>query len=110
MNKRLELCHTDEVACGCALRVEINGLTLAVFNLDGEFHVIDDACTHGAGSLSDGLVVGDRVECNFHCGVFNIRTGEVIRVPPTVPVKTYPVIVEKGKVFIEMFRRANGAQ
>ena len=102
MGKRIELCRTNEVARGCALRVETAGLVLAVFNLDGEFRVIDDACTHGAGSLSDGLIDGGRVECNFHSGVFDIRTGEVVRPPPMMPVKTYPVLVEKGKIFVEV--------
>ena len=77
-------------------------MTLAVYNLDGEFCVTDDACTHGPGSLSEGFVEGDVIECNFHQGVFNIRTGEVVKPPPMVPIKTYKAIVEGGRVFIEV--------
>ena len=77
-------------------------LTLAVFNVDGEFHVTDDQCTHGPGSLSEGFIDGDIVECNFHQGQFNIRTGEVVLPPCMVPVKTYPVTVADGKVTIEV--------
>ena len=54
MPTRIELCNTSDVEIGAALRVEKDDLTLAVFNLDGEFFVIDDACTHGPGSLSEG--------------------------------------------------------
>ena len=71
------------------------------FNLDGEFYVTDDLCTHGPGSLSEGYIDGDVVECNFHNGQFNIRTGEVVLPPCMVPIKTYPTVVEDGKVFIE---------
>ena len=99
--KRLELCNTDEVAPGTALKVEIEDLTLAVFNIDGEFYVTDDACTHGPGSLSEGYIDGDVVECDFHQGQFNIRTGEVVLPPCMVPIKTYPVTVIDGKVTIE---------
>ena len=77
------------------------GLVLAVFNLDGEFFVTDDACTHGPGSLSEGFIEGEVVECNFHNGQFNIKTGEVVAAPCMVPVKIYKTIVENDRVFIE---------
>jgi biphenyl 2,3-dioxygenase ferredoxin component len=100
--KRIELCSTADVAPGASLKVEVEDLTLAVFNLDGEFYVTDDLCTHGPGSLSEGYIDGDVVECNFHNGQFNIKTGEVVLPPCMVPIKTYPTVVEDGKVFIEV--------
>jgi nitrite reductase/ring-hydroxylating ferredoxin subunit len=99
---RIELCSTDEVAPGAALRVETEGLTLAVFNVSGEFFVTDDLCTHGPGSLSEGYLEDDVIECNFHNGQFNVRTGEVVSPPCMVPIKTYPVLVVDGKVTIEV--------
>ena len=101
MTHRIELCSTDDVAEGAALRVEHGDLVLAVFNVEGAFYVMDDTCTHGPGSLSEGYVEGDVVECNFHQGQFNIRTGAVVAPPCMIPQKTYPVIVENGKVVIE---------
>src|ERR1700681_2519385 len=100
--KRLELCNTADVTPGTALKVEIGDLTLAVFNVDGEFYVLDDLCTHGPGSLSEGYIEGDIVECNFHNGQFNIRPGEVVLPPCMTPAKTYPATVENGKVVIEV--------
>jgi nitrite reductase/ring-hydroxylating ferredoxin subunit len=102
MPSKIELCSTEEVAVGTALRVETAGLTLAVFNVDGEFYVLDDLCTHGPGSLSEGYIEGDIVECNFHNGQFNIRTGAVVLPPCMIPAKTYPTTVENGKVVIEV--------
>ena len=98
---RIELCNATDVEMGAALRVERDDLTLAVFNVEGEFFVTDDACTHGPGSLSEGYIEGDIVECNFHNGQFNIKTGEVVAPPCMVPIKTYKAVVENGKVFIE---------
>jgi nitrite reductase/ring-hydroxylating ferredoxin subunit len=99
---KIELCKTDDVTEGSALKCESGGLTLAVFNVGGEFFVIDDACTHGPGSLSEGYVEGEVVECNFHNGQFNIKTGAVVGPPCMVPVKTYPTSVEDGKVVISV--------
>jgi nitrite reductase/ring-hydroxylating ferredoxin subunit len=101
MPNRFELCSTSDVAPGAALRVEHGDFVLAVFNVGGQFFVTDDACTHGPGSLSEGYIEDDIVECNFHNGQFNIKTGEVVSPPCMIPVKTYPAFVEDGKVFIE---------
>ncbi len=98
---RIDLCAAAEVAPGCALRVEAAGLALAVFNLDGEYYVTDDQCTHGPGLLSEGFIDGDLIECNFHNGQFNIKTGEVAAPPCMVPVKIYRTTVENGRVFID---------
>ena len=102
MSQRIDLCSTDDIASGNALKVESGDFTLAVFNVGGEFYVTDDHCTHGPGSLSEGYIDGDVIECNFHNGQFNIRTGEVVSPPCMVPVKTYPTTVEDGSVYIEV--------
>src|SRR5215472_1367217 len=102
MATRIKLCGAAEVAPGAALRVEHGDLVLAVFNVDGEYYVTDDACTHGPGSLSEGYIEDDVVECNFHNGQFNIKTGEVVAPPCMIPVKAYPAHVENGKVCIEI--------
>jgi nitrite reductase/ring-hydroxylating ferredoxin subunit len=102
MANRLDLCNAADVAPGTALKVETGGLTLAVFNLDGEFFVTDDACTHGPGSLSEGYIEDAVVECNFHNGQFNIKTGEVVSPPCMIPVKTYPAVVDNGRVVISV--------
>jgi nitrite reductase/ring-hydroxylating ferredoxin subunit len=102
MPNRIDLCSAAEVAPGTALKVETGELALAVFNVAGEFFVTDDMCTHGPGSLSEGYIEGDVVECNFHNGQFNIKTGAVVGPPCMVPVKTYKTTVENGRVLIEV--------
>ena len=99
--QRLDVCSADEIAPGNALKVESGDLVLAVFNVDGEYFVTDDLCTHGPGSLAEGYIDGDVVECNFHNGQFNIKTGEVVSPPCMVPIKTYKTMVVDGRVIIE---------
>jgi nitrite reductase/ring-hydroxylating ferredoxin subunit len=98
---RIQLCKTDEVGPGGTLKVEAAGLTLAVYNVDGTYYVTDDACTHGPGSLSEGFLEGDEIECNFHQGKFNVTTGAVAGPPCMIPIKTYRTIVENDVVYIE---------
>ena len=102
MPSRIELCKVEDVDAGEVRRVEAGNLILAVYNLHGEFFVTDDACTHGPGSLSEGFVEGDVIECNFHQGRFHIRTGEVVGPPCLVPIRTYKAIVEDGRVYIDV--------
>jgi nitrite reductase/ring-hydroxylating ferredoxin subunit len=99
---RIRLCSTDDVDFGMAIRVETGDLTLAVFNVGGVFYVTDDQCTHGPGSLSEGYVDGHEIECDFHNGRFDLRTGEVTAPPCMVPVRTYKVVVEDEQVLIEL--------
>lgn len=101
--ERVALCRREEVEPGHAIRIEKGQLVLAVFNLDGEYFVTDDTCTHGPGSLSEGCIEGDVVECDFHNGAFNIRTGDVVTPPCMIPVKTYRTVVDAdGYVSIEV--------
>ena len=102
MTTKIELCKANRLAAGTALRIESAGLAVAVFNVDGQFYVTDDACTHGPGSLSEGFIDGGVVECNFHNCQFDIKTGKVVSPPCSIPVKTYRTSVEDGEVFIQV--------
>lgn len=97
----VDLCAVDDVPEGGALKVETDDLILAVFKTNEEIYVIDDQCTHGPGSLSEGFLHGYEIECDFHQGCYDIRTGEVTAPPCMVPVNSYRVVVENGRVSIE---------
>lgn len=99
---QLVLCHCQDIENGQVKKIETHGLVLAVFNLDGEYFVTDDLCTHGPGSLSEGYVLDDIVECDFHNGAFNIKTGEVVSAPCTENLKTYPVSIIENNVCISL--------
>src|SRR5690242_21563348 len=96
----LDLCPTDEVPEGSAIKVEKDGLVLAVFNLGGRFFVTDDACTHGPGSLSEGEIDGEIVECNFNNGAYPIPPGRIEAPRCMVPLRTLSVHVVGDKVCI----------
>lgn len=97
----IDVCAVADVPEGEVRKVEAEGLTLAVFNVGGEFFVTEDHCTHGPGSLSEGWLSGHEIECDFHQGCFDVRTGEVTSPPPMIPVKTYAVVLDGDRVRIE---------
>jgi nitrite reductase/ring-hydroxylating ferredoxin subunit len=95
------ICDVGEVTPGEPLKVDVEDRELAVFNVDGTIYVIDDQCTHGPGSLSEGELDGYVIECDFHQGGFDIRTGEPVIPPCMIPVRTYVVEIKDGKVIID---------
>ena len=103
---RLRLVAVDEVAPGEVKRARQPGYpSFAVYNLKGEFFVTEDNCTHGMASLSDGYLEGDIIECPFHGGAFNVRTGEPAERPCVIPLKIYVPIVENGAVHVDVASR-----
>lgn len=98
--KKIKVCSVDEITSGEALQVELEERPpLAVYNLEGDFYVTDDTCTHGDASLAEGDIEGDEIVCPFHLGKFDIRTGEVTAAPCSEPIQTYQVEIEDGTVF-----------
>ena len=98
----VELCAKADVGEGEVVKIEKDGLELAVYHVEGQFYVTDDHCTHGPGSLSEGFLEGHVIECDFHNGAFDIRNGEVVAPPCMVPLKTYKVVPDDTAVVIEL--------
>jgi nitrite reductase/ring-hydroxylating ferredoxin subunit len=93
---------TDELAPGTAKQVQVDGKTLAVFNLDGTYYAIDDTCTHRGGPLSEGTLEGGQVTCPWHGAVFDITSGEVVGPPARMGVARYTVRVQGKNVEVEI--------
>lgn len=95
------LCALSDVEPELPLLVTLpDGRALALFNIDGAIFATDDRCTHGDASLSEGFVEGCEVECPFHQGRFDVRTGAPTAAPCTIRLKTYPVEVRDGSVYL----------
>ena len=69
---------------------------------DDTFHAMDGICSHEKVHLCDGLVMEGTVECPKHNATFDYRTGEAKRAPACVNLKTFPVRVQDGQVWIEI--------
>jgi 3-phenylpropionate/trans-cinnamate dioxygenase ferredoxin subunit len=78
--------------------VDLDGTQVAVFNVDGTYHAIEDACTHDGGDLTSGWIQGDQIICPRHGARFCIRTGAALTAPAYEPTKVFPVRVEGGLI------------
>jgi nitrite reductase/ring-hydroxylating ferredoxin subunit len=76
---------------------------VALYRVANEFYATDDTCTHGAASLSEGDVDDACVvECPWHNGTFDIRTGAALSFPCVLPLKVHAVTVMDGKVHVAL--------
>jgi 3-phenylpropionate/trans-cinnamate dioxygenase ferredoxin subunit len=85
-----------------AVGVVCEGKRIALFRLEDGIYAMDDVCSHEYSLLSEGEVWDGEVSCAKHGSRFNIRTGAVRGLPATLPVKTYPVRVEDGAIYVDL--------
>src|SRR5215471_12670713 len=96
-------CARDDIDTEDVIRFDHGSQTFAIYRSpDDEFFATEGICTHERTCLADGLVMGDIIECPKHNGRFNYKTGEAKGAPVCVNLKTYPVKVEAGSVFISL--------
>jgi nitrite reductase/ring-hydroxylating ferredoxin subunit len=99
----LTLCKAEDITSGESLLVELEDYPpLAVFNIAGEYFVINDTCSHGDASLCDGEIEDGEVECPWHNAKFCIKSGKALTFPAIEPQKSYKTWVDDGMVSIEV--------
>ena len=99
MTDWVRVAAADEMPAGSYRVVLVDDVPIAVFNIDGAFHAIEDVCTHDGGQLTGGQVDGCQVICPRHGARFDIRTGEALTPPAYAPTAVFPVKVEDGVVY-----------
>lgn len=99
---RVFACSATELPEGEALRLETSPV-IALFNVGGEFYAINDRCSHGNASMSEGYLEDDAtVECPLHAASFCLKTGKALCLPATDPLTTYAVYVDGSDVFVDI--------
>jgi nitrite reductase/ring-hydroxylating ferredoxin subunit len=101
MAQFVKVASAGELASGSAKQVEVNGKTIALFNLGGNYYALDNECTHRGGPLAEGYVKGESVTCPWHGAQFNIKTGAVESSPAAKGVAKYNVRVQGADIEIE---------
>ncbi len=101
MSKLIKLCATADVPDAEPLQVNVDSLPpLAVYRVDGAYYVTNDTCTHGNASLAEGYLDGEIIECPFHGGAFNVKTGEPTAFPCVEALRIYTVEEKGGDLFV----------
>lgn len=98
------ICKPDAVPEGQGKAFVVNGMSVALFNVDGEFFALEDRCSHMNVLISDGYVHKRElcVACPWHGAQFDLRTGEVMTPPACENINAYPVYVKEGNVVLEV--------
>jgi nitrite reductase/ring-hydroxylating ferredoxin subunit len=112
MATKHEICPVSEIPPGDREIVEVDGLSIGIFNIDGEYHALHNVCPHQLAPLCEGDVSGlvtaertDRdsfswecdgciIKCPWHNWEFDITTGNSVFNPHKVKTRTYDVAVE----------------
>lgn len=84
------------------IAVNAAGRELAIYRAEGDVYATDNVCTHGHARLCDGFLDGYEIECPLHQGKFDVRTGKALCEPLTTDIRTYPVKIEEGNVYVEL--------
>ena len=102
MSDFIKIANVEELAPGQAKLVEVNGNEIALFNVGGRFHAIDNNCTHVGGPLCEGEINGSEVTCPWHGATFDVTTGRVLGPPAMEPVNRYNLRIADGSIEIEV--------
>jgi 3-phenylpropionate/trans-cinnamate dioxygenase ferredoxin subunit len=100
VTETLDVCALDELPPGAIHRVEYEDEEIMVVNCGGEILAMEDRCSHDNGDLADGELHESQcaIECPRHGSLFDLRTGKPLTLPAYVPVETYEVKIEGGRV------------
>jgi 3-phenylpropionate/trans-cinnamate dioxygenase ferredoxin subunit len=97
-----KVARTKDLPPGSARAFQVAGRSIAMFNVEGVIHAIDNDCTHDGGPLSEGVVGDGCVVCPWHGAEFDLVTGKALTPPAVEDVRSYKVFVSGDDVSLEI--------
>ena len=98
----IKICPLEDLKPGKAIRVKVGDHAIAIVRTpSGEVKALDDKCSHGEISLSEGFVDDETIECWAHGAKFDLNTGKPLSLPAYEPVGTYEVLIENDEIYLE---------
>ncbi|KAA1139520.1 bifunctional 3-phenylpropionate/cinnamic acid dioxygenase ferredoxin subunit [Citrobacter portucalensis] len=99
---RVYACPVGVLPVGEALRLDTSPV-IALFNVGCEFYAINDRCSHGNASMSEGYLEYDAtLECPLHDASFCLKPGKALCLPATDPLTSWAVYVDGSDVFVDI--------
>lgn len=93
---------TDNIEVEDIIRFDHNNKTFCIYRLEDGYYATDGICSHEAVHLEEGLVMDGEIECPMHQGIFDIKSGKALSPPACEDLKTYPVKIIEGKIYIQL--------
>jgi 3-phenylpropionate/trans-cinnamate dioxygenase ferredoxin component len=101
--RRVDLLAVDEVPDGTMKMAWVDGTDqVLVINTGGELRAVQGICTHEYFELDKGFLTAGTLTCALHLSRFDLSSGEPIDPPAELPLEIYPVVIEGGRVLIEV--------
>ena len=101
--RRIDLVAVDEVPDGTMKMAWVDGTDqVLVVNVGGEIRAVQGICSHEYFELDKGFLTAETLTCALHLSRFDLESGEALDPPAELPLAVYPVVVENGRVFIEI--------
>jgi len=103
--RRMRICDTADLAGRLGLITRLSDPTIgavAVYHFNGKVYAAEDVCPHAGARLSEGALEGTIITCPLHGSQFDICSGERLRGPADVAIKTHRVDMEGGQVFLAL--------
>jgi len=103
MSEFIKVANKADLPSGQGMVVEVGGRSVALFNVNGEFHALDNVCPHRGGPLGEGYVDCHNltVQCPWHGWSFALANG-VSPVNPVAKVEKFDVLVEGEEVKVSL--------
>jgi len=101
--RRIDLFGVEEVGDGEMKMAWVDGTDqVLVINTGGEFTALQGICSHEYFELDKGFLTNGTLTCALHLSRFDLSSGEPLDPPADAPLAIYPVVVEDGRVSIEV--------
>ncbi|CAN5366143.1 non-heme iron oxygenase ferredoxin subunit [soil metagenome] len=97
-----DVVEEDGVPDDDVIGVQVAGRDIALYKVEGSVFATDNICTHGHARLCDGFLDGYEIECPLHQGKFDVRDGRGTCAPIAADVRSYPVRIDGGRVFLQL--------
>jgi nitrite reductase/ring-hydroxylating ferredoxin subunit/uncharacterized membrane protein len=85
--------------------VDLDGVAILIARRGGEVHALSNTCVHRGGSLADGELVGDCVQCPLHGSRFRLEDGSVEQGPAAYPQPALEARVRDGSIEVRAPQR-----
>ena len=88
------------IAPGQIREIQLDGITIALANVGGQFHALSNTCLHRGGPLGQGSLQGHLVTCPWHGWTFDVTSGKVSG-SQSAGVDRYPVEIRGEDVYVD---------
>jgi nitrite reductase/ring-hydroxylating ferredoxin subunit len=97
------VCRRQDIPAEQGWPIEVDGASLAVFDLGSAVVAVDNVCRHVGNPIADGHVDGSCVTCPWHGWRYDLRTGEHLTLfGRRRGLRTYRVQVEGDDVQVDV--------